>query len=209
MSQVEAGHRTVSPELARRLAELPDLPPDLLPLSSEDLDPPDADLAADLGALGYPPFVERRAGRARNPAVVVLSIIAPPQVAPNITNAVPWVLLTYSRLDTGWLLDQVRHRNLQNRLGFLTDLALDLARARRARADDTNAATPGAATPLEALEALETLRAALEESRLANPGTLARVLTPAERQFFEEHRGTAARHWNLYTGLTVAQLPYK
>nr|MBA3948626.1 hypothetical protein [Acidobacteriota bacterium] len=59
------------------------------------------------------------------------------------------------------------------------------------------------------LGALGALRADLEESRLANAGTLARVLTPAERQFFEAHRGAAARHWNLSTGLTAAQLPYR
>lgn len=191
VSQVETGLRPISRRLAERLGALPDLPPAVLPPALAELDGQDADLAGDLGALGYPPFADGRPRRARNPAAVVLAIVSPPQVAPNVMNAVPWVLLTFPDLDAAWLLDEVRRRNLQNRLGFLVDLALELARGR------------------EGLEALESLRAELETSRLANPGTLARVLAPAERQFFEEHRGAAARHWNLYTGLAAAQLPYR
>lgn len=191
ISQVEAGHRPISRRLAERLGALPDLPPAVLPPQLAELDGQDANLAADLGALGYPPFAGGPPRRARNPAAVVLAIISPPQVAPNVMNAVPWVLLAFPGLDGAWLVDQARRRNLQNRLGFLTDLALELARER------------------EGLDALRSLRADLEESRLANSGTLARVLAPAERQFFEAHRGAAARHWNLYTGLTVAQLPYR
>lgn len=204
VSQVEAGRRPVTRKLAERLGALPDLPPAVLPPALAELDGQDADLAADLGALGYPPFAGGRPRRARNPAAVVLAIISPRQVAPNVMNAVPWVLLTFPGIDAAWLTDQARRRNLQNRLGFLTDLAIELARARVARAGE---AERDAAS--DALAALEALRAELEESRLANAGTLARVLGPAERQFFEEHRGAAARHWNLHTGLTAAQLPYR
>lgn len=202
VSQVEAGRRPISRKLAARLGSLPDLPPGVLPPALADLDGQDADLAADLGALGYPPFSGGPPRRARNPAAVILSILSPHQVAPNVMNAVPWVLLTFPGIDAAWLVDEVRRRNLQNRLGFLADLALDLARARAARGD---ADADAAAT----VTSLEALRADLEECRLANAGTLARVLTATERQFFDEHRGAAARHWNLSTGLTVAQLPYR
>lgn len=206
VSQVEGGRRPITRQLAERLGALPDLPPVVLPPALAELDGQDADLGADLGALGYPPFAGARPRRARNPAAVVLAIISPRQVAPNVMNAVPWVLLTFPGIDAAWLVDQARRRNLQNRLGFLTDLAIEIARGRAARAaaDDRDAADG-----LTAVKSLEALRADLEESRLANSGTLARVLAPAERQFFEEHRGAAARHWNLYTGLTAAQLPYR
>ena len=52
------------------------------------------------------------------------------------------------------------------------------------------------------------MRAELDESRLARVDTLARQLTPGERQFFDEHRSDTARHWNLLTGLTKETLPH-
>lgn len=198
--------------MAERLAALPALPPIVLPPRALAAGHEDADalLAADLAALGYTGFDRRDTRHPRNPAETVLAVIARRQVSPGVMAAVPWVLLTYPHLDAAWLVDQARRRNLQNRLGFLTDLALELARLRlttretsrdegRARAENTD----------DTVDALEALRAQLETSRLANPDTLARVLTPAEQQFFEAHRGPAARHWNLLTGLTVAQLPYR
>lgn len=235
VSQLEAGARPVSRKLAARLALLPDLPAGIVPPRHADLDAADADFADELMALGYPGFAsqsrgthaspagspaqesrthESRTGRPpahesaargpgksdfgahlpRNPAALIVAILSRRQVAPSVMAAVPWVLVTHADLDMPWLVDQARRRNLQNRLGFLTDLALEVARARDAR---------------DIVSRLEVLRADLETSRLANVDTLARELTPAERQFFEEHRGAAARHWNLLTGLTVVQLPYK
>jgi transcriptional regulator with XRE-family HTH domain len=233
VSQLESGARPLSRQLAERLGALPDLPPSVVPAAFTPIDDGEADLAADLGALGYPVFAGSAAPRdllegaasepqpaaphgalgphgargapgaprrVKNPAAVIISILARRQVAPSVMAGVPWLLLSHTGLDTGWLADQARRRNLQNRLGFLTDLAIELAQA-RARSD------PEGANP--ALPALTALRADLETSRLANEGTLARVLTPAERQFFEAHRSDAARHWHLATGLTAAQLPYK
>lgn len=161
----------------------------------------------------------------RNPAAVIVAILSRRQVAPSVMAAIPWVLVTHADLDAPWLVDQARRRNLQNRLGFLTDLALDVARARDARhgprpSPDDSPDRDGNRTSISRADSsdrdepdivarLESLRADLETSRLANVDTLARELTAAERQFFEEHRGAAARHWNLLTGLTIAQLPYK
>ena len=214
VSQLEAGTRPISRKLAARLARLPDLPPGILPPRHADLDAVDADFAGDLAALGYPGFEGRHAGREgrgaratlpRNPAAVIVAILSRRQVAPSVMAAIPWVLVAHADLDAPWLVDQARRRNLQNRLGFLTDLALDVARARDAR----NATEPREIPAADVVSRLEALRADLEASRLANLDTLARELTAAERQFFEEHRGAAARHWNLLTGLTLAQLPYK
>lgn len=252
ISQLEATRRPISRRLAERLAALPDLPPVVLPPQpARGTDTrADALLGADLAALGYPGFDRRTDRGVRNPAEVILSIIARRQVSPGVMAAVPWVLLTYPTLDRAWLVEQVRVRNLQNRLGFLTDLALELAAGRRdaggrpsrettERQTKTSAETHSAAAPPagpaakstehassdasrtsgtdsgdsndhdDVIAALEALRADLESSRLANVGTLARVLTPTEEQFFQEHRSAAARHWNLLTGLTVAQLPYR
>jgi len=237
VSQLEAGTRPISRKLAARLARLPDLPPGIVPPGHADLDAADADFAEELTALGYPGFTSRSASIAardessqprdessqprnessrrggaaretprtrtrlpRNPAAVIVAILSRRQVAPSVMAAIPWVLVAHADLDASWLVDQTRRRNLQNRLGFLTDLALDIARARAEAAETAET---------DIVARLDALRADLETSRLANVDTLARVLTSAERQFFEEHRGAAARHWNLLTGLTVAQLPYK
>ncbi|MDQ3170158.1 MAG: helix-turn-helix domain-containing protein [Acidobacteriota bacterium] len=196
VSQVESGARPISRELAERLGTLPGLPASVIPAGHAEVDDADADLAAETGALGYPPFAAAAGARPRNPAAVIVAILGRRQVAPSVMAAVPWLLLSNAEIDATWLIDQVRLRNLQNRLGFLTDLAIDLAQSAFAIEDAH-------------LEALRALRASLEESRLANEGTLARVLTSTERQFFEEHRSAAARHWHLLTGLTAAQLPYR
>jgi hypothetical protein len=129
---------------------------------------------------------------------VILSILGQRHVAPGVMAAIPWALLRFPDLNTAWLVDRARLNNLQNRLGFLTELACDVARTRAAagRVDEAQLAT------------LEALRDALESSRLANEDTLARELTPSERQFFAEHRTPAARHWNLLTGLTKETLPH-
>ena len=224
VSQVEAGARPISRKLAARLARLPDLPAGLVPPGHADLDAADADFADELMALGYPGFAsqsrevrvpETRPRLPRNPAALIVAILSRRQVAPSVMAAIPWVLVTHADLEVTWLVDQARRRNLQNRLGFLTDLALDVARARDARkiSDDARSRSSGGDTGdrerPDVVSWLDALRADLETSRLANVDTLARELTPAERQFFEEHRGAAARHWNLLTGLTVVQLPYK
>lgn len=195
VSQVEAGLRPVTRQLAERLATLPDrgkLPPTVFPLDDAGLTSADADHAADLAALGYPGFEPRDRHRPRNPAAVIISIIGRRHVAPAVMGAIPWVLLHFPDLDTRWLVDRARLANLQNRLGFLTDLALAIARPRvqAGRLDESHILT------------LESLRAELEESRLVREDTLARELTPAERQFFAENRSDLARHWNLLTGLT-------
>ena len=225
VSQLERGGRPISRKLAARLARLPDLPPAVVPPGHAELDAADADFAADLAALGYPGFRQTAGSllgpsphtpRAtpKNPAAVIAAILSRKQVAPSVMAAIPWVLVTHTDLDAAWLVDQTRRRNLQNRLGFLADLALDLLRARAKdhksdedRASDADAA--GSDDLPARISHLETLRTNLETSRLANPDTLARMLTSTERQFFEEHRSPAARHWNLLTGLTVAQLPYR
>lgn len=186
VSQLEAGLRPVTRRLAARLAALPEarqLPPTVFPVTLFGLDAADADVAADLAALGYPGVDPREGHAPKNPAAVILSIIRRRQVAPAVMAAIPWVLLHFPDLDTGWLVAQARLNNLQNRLGFLTDLALAVAR------DHAH------------LEKLNAMRADLEASRLAKEDTLARELTPAEREFFREHRTDLARHWNLLTGL--------
>ena len=189
VSQVESGERPVTRQLAERLARLPDvsqLPATVFPEDPSGLDRADRDFAADLAALGYPGFTATRKQAPRNPAALIVAILKRDHVAPAITAAIPWVLVRFPQINVAWLIDQARLNNLQNRLGFLTALTLQVRDA----------------------EHLHALRDALEQSRLVRVDTLARVLSATERQFFEEHRSDTARHWNLLTGLTKETLPH-
>jgi transcriptional regulator with XRE-family HTH domain len=202
VSQLENGARKVSKKLAARLAELPklhQLPATVFPEDLENLDAFDRDLAADLSALGYDGRSPADGHKPKNPAAIIVSILKRRQVAPAVMAAIPWMLITFPEINTKWLVDQARLNNLQNRLGFLLDLAYEIAEARLAAGQFDE----------EHLVRLEAMRGQLEASRLANDDTLARELTATERQFFHEHRSETARHWNLLTGLTREQLPYR
>ena len=201
VSQLETGARKVSKKLAAKLAALPKLehlPATVFP-EHLDVDTFDRDIAADLAALGYDGVAAAEGRVPKNPAAVIVAILRRRQVAPAITAAIPWLLIRFPELNTKWLVDQTRLNNLQNRLGFLTELAYEIAQTHFAAGyfDEAH------------LVRLEAMRGELEKSRLAHEDTLARELTPAERQFFQEHRSETARHWNLLTGLTREQLPYK
>src|SRR5687767_4854128 len=129
VSQLENGARKVSKKLAAKLAALPrlkHLPATIFPEDLEGLDAFDRDLAADLGALGYPAFAAPESKPPRNPAAVIISILKRPQVAPAIMAAIPWVLIRFTDINTTWLVEQARLNNLQNRLGFLADMAYEL-----------------------------------------------------------------------------------
>jgi hypothetical protein len=41
-------------------------------------------------------------------------------------EAVPWLLAEHSNLDWDWLVQECKLRNLQNRLGYLVQLAQEL-----------------------------------------------------------------------------------
>ena len=85
-------------------------------------------LALELAALGYPGFAHLRVGLVtRTPAEVVLTALSQPELESRIVEALPWVLLAYPELDWPWLRDQAQRGGLQNRLGFLTNVARRLA----------------------------------------------------------------------------------
>jgi hypothetical protein len=152
------------------------------------------DLPQLLGSLGYPGFAYLAEARAvMNPAAVVLAALRTPGVPARVTEALPWVLVTFAHLDWDWLVDQAKLANLQNRLGYL----VTLARTAAERRGDAGAA-----------QALTDAAHRLEEARLAKEDTLGRELTEAERRHLREHRPPAAAHWNLLTNLRAEDLRY-
>jgi hypothetical protein len=84
----------------------------------------------------------------------------------RVTEALPWLLVTYVDLDWHSMLNQAKLANAQNRLGYLVGLARQLAEQR------------GESTVVQRLAAVEER---LEEARLAKEDTLGRQLTAVER----------------------------
>ncbi len=196
LSQLETGLRVASSELARNAAKLYELP-SALPLP-EPLNvrggAPD-ELQRKLAALGYPGFEYVRSKAVSNPAEVVLNAVVKPDLDTRLTEALPWVLSTYTDLNWEWLRDRAKWNNAQNRLGYLVHLAEQTARALPERQG--------------AVQVLSRWEEELEEARLAREGTLCRDSMPEpERTWLRSNRPEAAAHWSLLTGLTAEQLPY-
>src|SRR5580704_17915697 len=93
----------------------------------------DGDSVSRLGlpmssALRYPGFAYMApSAYVSNPATVVLAALTAPLVPPRVTEALPWLLVTFVDLDWRWLVDQAKLSNVQNRLGFLVHLAKQVA----------------------------------------------------------------------------------
>jgi len=197
LSQLERGDRPVTAELAHRAAALYGLPATALPIpeAAPGKVPADPDrLARQLAGLGYPGFRHLR-GRKANPATVLLEALRQPDLEVRLTEALPWVVLTYPDLNWSWLVSQAKLHDVQNRLGFV------VATARAAAAAD------GRRQPT--LEPLAAVEQHLERARLAREDTLCREsMSPPERNWLGTTRSALARHWNLLTGLTAEQLSY-
>ena len=191
-----ACQRPVTPELARLATKVNGLPPTGLPVpettSGEVSDA--SRLARQLSGLGYPSFTHLRAEQT-NPAVLVFQSLVQRDLEVRLTEALPWVLGTYPDLSWSWLMDQVKLKDVQNRLGFLVGMTKELAVSR--------------GKFRSALEPLSAVEVKLEHSRLAREDTLCRESMPAaERRWLTSNRSPLAQHWNLLTGLTVDQLSY-
>ena len=197
LSQLEKGQRPITPEIARLAAQVYRLSPAALPLPDAVSDAEESDaarLARQLSGLGYPGFAHLRAERI-NPAILVLRSLVHDDLQVRLTEALPWVLATYPDVDWPWLTDQVKLKDVQNRLGFLVGLAQELAASREKFRS--------------AIEPLQQVETKLERARLVREDTLCREsMPPAERRWLASNRSPLARHWNLLTGLTVEQLPY-
>jgi transcriptional regulator with XRE-family HTH domain len=190
VSLVEHDKRPAPDRLARHLARTEPTLATGLPL---EMPPTKVDnLPRLLGALGYPGFAYLApSADVSNPAAVVLAALTAPLVPPRVTEALPWLLVTFVDLDWRWLLDQAKLSNVQNRLGFLVHLAKQVADRR---------------SEVVAVQRLTEVEQALEEARLAKEDTLGRDLTEVEREHLRQHRPPAALHWNLLTNLRAEDL---
>jgi transcriptional regulator with XRE-family HTH domain len=197
LSLLEKEARRVPEKLARKAASTFRLSAVTLPAKTEwhAVQHQNEDvLAADLAALGYPGFSHLKARRKKNPAEVLLSALSAQDLNSRLTEALPWVMLKYSDLDWNSLIREVKVRDLQNRLGFVTSLARAVAER---QGDQVKA------------ELLRSKEAALARSRLLMEDTLCRdSLTKTERQWLNTARSKDAKYWRLLTDLRPEHLSY-
>ena len=197
LALLESGKRALSPRLLRKAVRVYGLSPSLLPsaATSQEVTDPEQ-LARQLAALGYPGFAYFRGGWKRNPADVLLAALSQPNLEARLTEALPWLLLNYPDMDRETLVRRTRVDNLSNKLGFMVDMALQLAE----RSDSPQS------SPLVELRAL---RDDLRASRLDVEGTLGQeALSLAEREWLRENRSEAAAYWHLLTNWRPEHFSY-
>jgi transcriptional regulator with XRE-family HTH domain len=193
LSLLEKGHRPVPAPLARKVVKLYGLPATALPLTETPSSADAHDLAEGLAVLGYPGFSHLKAHKKkRNPAELMFVALNQNELESRLTEALPWVVWKFADLDWNWLVTHVKQNALQNRLGFVTDVARRWAQVR------------GDAAVLLSQHETE-----LDSVRLVREGTLCHdSLTNAEREWLRETRPEEAKHWNLLTDLKPEHLRY-
>ncbi len=199
VSLLERGKRRPSASLAKRLATVLRLPPTVLPfeVGTRRLDRGGEDwVAKSLAALGYPGFAYLGDSRTlANPAEVLLRTLATERVDARLVEATPWLLLCLSDFDRERTVTLARSYNIQNRLGFVVDLAKSVAET-----DPTYSCR---------LSELNEFLSALEPFRLAKEDDLGQQFRSARlRRAVKESRSEAAAHWNLLTDLGPQHLAY-
>ena len=182
LSQLENGTRPITLALARRAASVYQLPATALPLPSS-------------ASLGYPGFAYLRGGGYKaNPAMVVLDALLQRNLETRLSEALPWVVATYPNLQWDWLVQQAKLNDIQNRLGFVVDLAKQVTEKSQRQSEFAQ---------------LSEVSRLLKRSLLAHEDTLCREsMSEVERDWLAENRSPYAKRWNLLTGLVIEQLFY-
>ncbi len=140
---------------------------------------------SQLSALGYPGFAHVAKSRAKlRPGGLLTAVLARPDADARVVEALPWLVATFqNQLDFGWLVRQAKLQNLQNRLGFLLQLA-----------------------GVETTGGLLAIRE-LERARLLQEDTLCwDSMTVATREWMRANRTPLAGHWNVLTRLRAGDV---
>lgn len=198
LSLLENGTRPLTPALVKKAAAAYDLDPTELPsLASvyKVADVSDDQLTADLSALGYPGFSHYKPARRRkNPADVLLSALNADQRDARLMEAMPWLALEFYEMDWKTLTYAAKLHDLQNRLGFVTGVALEMAQLH------------GKSSAAKKLEHSQTR---LRHSRLEREDTLCnQSMTNAERQWLRTNRSEEAGYWHMLTSLSSQFVRY-
>ncbi len=198
LSLLERGGRRVPQALARKAASVYGLTAAVLPVEMrwDSVRPTDENtLASELASLGYPGLSYLKPRRKqKNPAEVLLSALSAGDLDSRLVEALPWVVWKFPEMDWGWLMVAAKVHDLQNRLGFVTGVARQLA--------EQSGETDKTAQILRR-------ESELERSRLAREDTLCHdSLTESERRWLRQHRSAGARHWRLLTDLAPEHITH-
>lgn len=198
LALLENGKRNVTPQLARKAVRVLHVRPTFVPCDKNagNRRATTNSLARRLSALGYPGFRYMRAGWTRNPAEVLLNALQQDELDSRVAEALPWVLLNYSDLDSDYLLREARMSDLTNRLGFVVSLAMQVEKQ---RGRDTSAV-------YQRLEELERL---LEKSRLEAEYTFGpRLNSTRQQEWVRRNRSAEAEKWHVLTTWRPEHLQY-
>jgi transcriptional regulator with XRE-family HTH domain len=144
---------------------------------------------AQLSALGYPGFAHIDPVRPVPKAgIVLLDALSQPTLDARVAEALPWLTSHCAdHLDWPWLVRHAKLRNLQNRLGFLLELATA----------DNNASQQDSA--------MNQAKEELDKARLLAEATFCWDSMPAAtRKWMREQRSAEAAHWNIVTRMRSA-----
>ena len=192
LSMVERGLRPVSEELAAAALAVFSLAPTTRPLHAPGKGSLEAFYKESLGELGYPGFAYLKSKATVNPAELLLRALDEDELDARVVEALPWLPFRFPEMNWEWLVTNAKLRDRQNRLAFVTALAMEVAREREGTRD-----------------ALAQQIQRLERSRLAIEDTLCKAsLSRAEEVWLRSHRTEAAAHWNLLTDLKVEHLAH-
>lgn len=135
---------------------------------------------AQLSRLGHPGFAYFPKPDQRTlPDTLLMDILSTRDVDARVVEALPWLAATFQhRMEFRWMALQAQLQNLQNRLGFVLQIA-------------------GVSTP----EGLLAIRE-LDRVRLTREDTLCWASMPGPtREWIRANRCALAEHWDLLTRL--------
>lgn len=197
LSLLESGKRSLTEELEVTAVKKFNLPLTELPAKTKVytvVNTTDDQLTADLAALGYGGFLHWKPSQKKNPADVLLSALNASKRDARLVEALPWVVLEFPDMEWNGLIMTAKAHDLQNRLGFVTNVAMHIAEKRKDR---------------KTAEKLKHWESELERSKLVREETLCNeTMTNAERNWLQTERPEAARQWHLLTGLAPHHLRY-
>jgi len=197
LSMLEKGKRPLSYDLKKKAVALFHFSPTQLPVDEGSFAAhgvTDAQLASELSGLGYEGFSHVKPSRPKNPLEVLVSALKADDRDARLVEALPWVMLRYPDLDWKALVSAAKLNNLQNRLGYLINVACRLAETRN---NSRVAAKLGRAEFELAASLL------FREETLCNES-----MTKAERKWMERNRPEEARRWRLLTYLSPVHIRY-
>ena len=172
LSRVEKGIRPLSADMKSRMEAV-------RPVDIKEAF--DTLFASNLSALGYPGFAHLPPARSkRTPQFLLMSVLAKPDACSRVAEALRWLVREYAdKMDLQWLVRQAKLKGLQNRLGFLLQLAA--------------VETPGI---LSAARELELARQATEATFCWDS------MPAAVREWMRTNRTPLAAHWNVVARLS-------